>query len=101
MRKVIKDGKVAVLVSPGFGGGWYTWNDDLGLQILFDPDIVNAVLNGDFVVDVVEKLYPEAFTGGVKDLEVVWVPQGSRFEVREYDGSESLKIFEPEDGIIA
>lgn len=27
MDKVIKDGKVAVLYSPGFGAGWFTWNN--------------------------------------------------------------------------
>ena len=31
MEKVIRDGKVAVLYSPGYGAGWSTWcyNDDL------------------------------------------------------------------------
>jgi len=28
MTKYIRDGKVAVLYSPGFGAGWSTWNDD-------------------------------------------------------------------------
>ena len=26
--KVIRDGKVAVIISPGFGAGWSTWADD-------------------------------------------------------------------------
>ena len=26
MNKVIRDGKVAVLYSPGYGAGWYSWN---------------------------------------------------------------------------
>ena len=26
MQKVIRDGKVAVLYSPGYGAGWYTWS---------------------------------------------------------------------------
>jgi len=44
MQKVIRDGKVAVLISPGFGGGWHTWNhvDEL----LFHPVLVNMVENG-------------------------------------------------------
>jgi hypothetical protein len=28
MEKVIRDGKVAVLYSPGYGAGWYSWNRD-------------------------------------------------------------------------
>ena len=28
-EKYIKDGKVAVAYSPGFGAGWSTWNDDV------------------------------------------------------------------------
>ena len=27
MEKIIRDGKVAVAVSYGFGAGWSTWND--------------------------------------------------------------------------
>ena len=26
IEKVVRDGKVAVLVSPGYGAGWSTWN---------------------------------------------------------------------------
>ena len=27
MTKCIRDGKVAILYSPGYGAGWSTWND--------------------------------------------------------------------------
>ena len=27
MEKVIRNGQVAVLYSPGFGAGWYSWNE--------------------------------------------------------------------------
>ena len=36
IEKLSQDGKVAVLYSPGFGAGWYTWNMTVP-QILFDP----------------------------------------------------------------
>jgi hypothetical protein len=29
------------------------------------------------------------------------VPQGARFEIREYDGNESLHIFGPDEGLVA
>jgi hypothetical protein len=43
-EKYIKDGKVAVLYSSGFGAGWYTWNDESLTGLVFDRDIVEAVL---------------------------------------------------------
>ena len=43
VNKLIRDGKVAVLYSPNYGAGWFTWNDKY-LEILFDPEIVNLVL---------------------------------------------------------
>ena len=48
VEKVIKNGKVAVLFSSGFGAGWVTWN--LGnvskeriQEILFHPKLVELV----------------------------------------------------------
>ena len=43
MKKVIENGQVAVIYSPGFGAGWYTWNQGRfpelndGTALLFDP----------------------------------------------------------------
>jgi hypothetical protein len=42
LKKVIRDGKVAVLYSPGFGAGWYSWNSSVP-QCLFSPEIVAMV----------------------------------------------------------
>ena len=28
VEKLERDGKVAILYSPGYGAGWSTWNDD-------------------------------------------------------------------------
>lgn len=94
------DDKVAVLYSPGFGAGWYTWNGHEGM--LFDIAIVKAVLYGDRekAAKIAEQKYG-AYTGGAEDLVVGWVTKGERFEILEYDGSESLRIFGPEDGIQA
>jgi hypothetical protein len=41
MDKVIRDGKVAVLYSPGYGAGWYSWHDNE--ELLYDPVIVDMV----------------------------------------------------------
>lgn len=92
MDKVVCDGMVAVLVSPGFGAGWYTWNKEMP-ELLFDPTLVDLVLNGaesEELVAYADLKYPEAYTGGVEQLIVRWIPEGAKFRLDEYDGSESL-----------
>ena len=103
--KVVRDGKVAVLLSPGFGAGWYTWNL-CHPELLFLPRVVEMVLNQDSSYDIkayVQSIYgeDEIYVGGVHDLVVEWVPQGSQFRIEEYDGSESLKLKDSEDWITA
>jgi hypothetical protein len=104
-EKVVRDGKVAVLVSPGFGAGWYTWNLDHP-ELVFDPIIVDMVLNEVDYHEIefyVNEKYgeDEVYTGGISDLVVVWVPVGARFRIEEYDGSESLKLESKEEWITA
>ena len=98
MNKMIKDGKVAVLVSPGFGAGWYTWNVHTP-ECLFDPEVVQMVLDGKDHHDIeafAEKKYEtdtyEFYGGGATTLTVEWIPQGKKFYVMEYDGSESVLL---------
>lgn len=94
MDKVVRDGMVAVLVSPGFGAGWYTWNKEIP-EVLFDPTLVDLVLNGAESVELVayaDLKYPEAYTGGAEQLIVRWVPEGAQFRIDEYDGAESLVL---------
>jgi|SRR6478735_9635950 len=102
VERLIKDGKVAVLVSPGFGAGWSTWNTDLGESAIFDADIARAVLANDGTAwAAAERKYPDAYLGGVNQLVVEWVDKGTRFEIQEYDGSESLRELSPADGYVA
>ena len=90
-EKYIKDGKVAVLYSPNFGAGWYSWNTDTP-ELLFDKDIVAAVLdnNLDKAEEVAIDKYPTCYLGGVRDLTVKWLEPGTQFEINEYDGFESI-----------
>jgi len=85
MNKLNEDGKVAVLYSPGFGAGWYTWNYDYP-EILFDPAIVKFVENKKWAeLDTYVTLkYPEIYKGGMTDLEVEWIPEGTGSESIEY-----------------
>lgn len=43
MEKVINNGEVAVLYSPGYGAGWYTWGAPL--ELVFHPKIVEMVFS--------------------------------------------------------
>lgn len=92
-EKFTKDGKVAVLYSPCYGAGWYSWNTEHP-GLLFDKDIVQAVLDGDkkLAAEIAERKYPNCYTGGAEDLQIKWLEPGTLFEVREYDGSESILV---------
>ena len=97
MEKVVIDGKVAVLVSSGFGAGWSTWNYQYGTELLFEPTIVKMLDEGkseDEILAYCEVKYPEGYFGGIDDLAVQWLPVGTHFRIHEYDGSESLEVRE-------
>ena len=93
MDKVIADEKVAILYSPGFGAGWYSWH---GLdELLFDPEIVEMVENEhgvDAIMEYLNNKYNanEYFFGGADQLSIYWLPVGTKFYINEYDGSESV-----------
>jgi hypothetical protein len=105
--KVIVDGNVAVLVSGGFGGGWSTWQyeGESNQSMAFEPKVVEMILAG--LVDknraerkvtknqieaYMAKTYPDFYLGGLGGLDVVWVPQGAKFHIEEYDGNETLVL---------
>ena len=92
MDKVIRDGKVAVLISYGYGGGFYTWGAPL--EAIFDPKLVELVESEDFdgANEYVMSTYQDVYTGGVEDLVVVWVDEGEEFIINEYDGNESIQL---------
>jgi len=94
MEKVIREGKVAVLVSYGYGAGWYSWSDE-NKEILFHPKLVEMVeqkRNSEITDEwVLENIGVDMYTGGAIGLSIVWVEEGTAFEIDEYDGAESLK----------
>lgn len=102
MEKVIRDGKVAVLFSPGFGAGFYTWNIESAenqLKLLFHPKLVEMVENGKSAEITQEWLkenlgLENIYCGGASDLKIEWIPEGTHFGIEEYDGFESIKTFE-------
>ena len=88
MEKVIKDGKVAVLVSHGWGAGFHTWGAPI--EAIFDPTLVELIEKQQIeeATTYAQKAYPTAFLGGIADLAVEWIPEGRKFRIAEYDGKE-------------
>ena len=107
-----KDGKTAVLYSPGYGAGWSTWNGDEWRALLtMHREIVERVMADDRegAAKTAERLIREA-TGkpdeyvcvlGADNLKIEWVVEGTRFEIEEYDGSESVRFIDKRDYLIA
>ena len=99
-ERLIRDEKVAVLYSPGFGAGWSTWcHGDLEVQLdmIFDPQIADIVDQGaadwESKAEAIAQIkYPDSYLGGLHELQVKWLPIGTQFRINEYDGSESIEI---------
>jgi hypothetical protein len=101
MEKVIKDGKVGVLFSPGFGAGFSTWGAPT--EAIFNPTLIELVENEKWqeAIDFVQETWSDVYTGGVPDLQVVWISEGTKFQITEYDGSESIEFLEDVNWITA
>lgn len=93
MEKVIRDGKVAVLISEAFGAGWYSWNT-VHPEILFHPKLVEMVeqnRNNEITEEWVKEILGiDIYAGGADELSIHWLPVGTAFVVQEYDGAEIL-----------
>jgi hypothetical protein len=90
--KVVRDKMVAVLYSPGFGAGWFSWNESIP-ACLFDPEIVDLVERGTNPEDIealAQKKWPDGYWGGARDLAVEWLSEDALFRIEEYDGSERI-----------
>jgi hypothetical protein len=101
MDKVIRDGKVAVLISPSWGAGWYTWHDME--ELLYHPKLVEMVENNQ-QDEITKGLIAELlgiidedgmpYLAGAEDLAIEWIPIGTEFMIEEYDGYESIRLKE-------
>jgi len=100
MEKVIRDGHVAVIISNGYGAGWSTWNPGPHRETLaFHPKLVELIESGQCNQDNMLTLLTEligkietvhVYLGGVEDLTIEWLPEGTRFRIEEYDGKEYI-----------
>ena len=90
-KKLIRDGKVAVIYSPGFGAGWSTWNTDCP-DCDTNAELAQCILDGGDREAIARKHYPEAYFGGLDNAEIEWLPEGTNYRIDEYDGSESIEV---------
>jgi hypothetical protein len=94
--KVVRNGQVAVIYSPGFGAGWSSWNTDHP-NILFDPPVVTWIEGGKKVEEephlkaYLEETYPEGYFS-LHALEIEWLPQGTAFRIHASAGSEQIVL---------
>ncbi len=103
MDKKIKDGMVAILYSPGFGAGWYSWHNIE--ELLYDPKLVDMVLektSAETIELYCQEVYgTKSYYGGADDLQVKWLTVGTHFHIHEYDGAESIEVREEMHWIVA
>jgi len=101
VKKVMRDGQVGVVISHGWGSGFYTWGAPL--QAIFDEKLIYLIENEKFdeAVEYVAETYPEVYTGGVHDLRVHWIDEGVEFFIDEYDGAEDIVFKENVNWITA
>lgn len=103
--KYINDeGLVGVIISPGFGAGFHSWNDIPGL--CFDKDIIQMIMEDKPIQeleDFVEAKYEhteDVSTSGLAQAEVHWIEPGTQFFIDEYDGSESLTLIKDNENLL-
>ena len=95
VNKVIRDGKVAVLYSPGWGASWSSdYTGECKNFLMFDPELVNLVEEDKRsqipAYIATTKFAEEVYCGGADDLIIEWIPVGTEFRISEYDGYESI-----------
>ena len=101
MNKVIRDGFVAVLYSPGYGAGWYTWHNIP--ELIYDPTIVEMIeqdrLNE--IEAYCENRWFNVYLSDPEDLRITWIKEGREFIIEEYDGNESIRFKEDIHWLVA
>lgn len=96
-----------VLISKGFGAGWSTWNYK---EMAVDKDLISLFEKGCTEDEMAELCVKKGYTslfggdpymGGFSELVVEEVPKGCYFKIREYDGAESIEIFDSDHWLFA
>ena len=119
------EGLVPVLYSPGFGAGWYTSFDPENApeEVIFDSRLVQFVASEEFsrlfnsqqyhfhegnenehvFCDIMMDWFglTGVYAGGFSQLKIQLIPKNTQFRIQEYDGAESVEIFNPSRYFVA
>jgi hypothetical protein len=104
-EKLIVDDNVAVLYSPGYGAGWSSWayDSEVAEFLLFDRRLIEAA-KAEATEEEVSEFLATIFgpnqhicTSGWDQIASQWIPVGTRFQITEYDGSESVMQYDSAD----
>lgn len=104
-----ENGEIEFLVSYGYGAGWLTWNG-YDYRLIFDKRIIDYLREheddrplpeDDEVKAFFKQLgyYDEnhyLYFGGFWKCQIESLPKGTIFRLDEYDGSESIEIYDPD-----
>lgn len=96
--KVTKDGKVAVIVSDGYGIGFSTSMSSgpaESKRAVFDPKLVQLIQDGASTTRLAEAMAlayeDDYFTEGcLEGLYIEWIPEGVAFRIDQTDGAEYI-----------
>jgi hypothetical protein len=90
LYKVIKDGKVAVAISDGYGAGWSTWNNVHPLDAQFNVLFLKGQKDEALELCASDDIF--GYCGGGEDIHIAWIRIGAIFKIDEYDGAESIEL---------
>ena len=120
-RYIREDGKAAVIVSHGFGSGFSSWNDrnmavdGRIIEWLYEFGEVFPEEDEDYIMldstqispfkDFLESIgYKDVslycLRDGKEGLTIHCLPVGTVFRINEYDGAESIEIFDTKSYIV-
>ena len=90
-------GDIEILISPGYGAGWSTWNENYSINLAVDKKIIDYFKTHKYssIHDLRSFMqsigYDErVYYGGWNNIKIMTVPKNCKFRIEEYDGSESL-----------
>jgi hypothetical protein len=98
MKRLVRDGLIAVLYTNDYGGGWYSWHGYL--PALYDPGLVELIEQKQYkkahaYVEAKQAAgeWPDFYVHEItiENLAVDWVVPNREFRITEYDGLETLE----------
>lgn len=96
MEKVVKDGKVAVVISLYNIWSAMEFNKNIAEILIFHPLIVEKVLADETITEqwMIDTFGIKGYSCDGDELMVEWVEQGVEFFIDTYDGMEEIRFRE-------